>query len=219
MTATRGRGRPGGPEQTGRPARAPDRTAAAERPHDPRIDPPTKADRRRFFGWVAFLSVAPVCVGAVIYAAVNMNGSYPTVKPPVPTGWKAVPGIYASFSAPRSWSLQQDLSDSAGDIFFGGRGGGVGESVVEAKAAPAPGAPLPAIVKTFLGGRYTQLSRRSTSVANAQTAWDYRFALPGGRRAEGVEAWVKGTESLVWLVAVPSSPTGTRVLSTLTLAP
>jgi hypothetical protein len=148
-----------------------------------------------------------------------MNGSYPTVKPPVPAGWQAVPGIYASFSAPRSWSLQQDLSDSAGDVYFGGRGGGVGESVVEAKVAPAPGAALPPIVRTFLGGHYVQLSRRSVGVANAQKAWDYRFALPAGRRAEGVEAWVRGTESLVWLVAVPSSPTGTRVLSTLTLAP
>ncbi len=213
MTATRGRFGP-----SGQAGRWPEPPGGHGRPHDPRIDPPTKADRRRFFGWVAFLSVAPVCVGVVIYAAVSMNGSYPTVKPPVPHGWQAVPGIYASFAAPKSWSLQQDLSDSAGDIFFGARGAGVGESVVEAKVAPAPGAALPPIVKTFLGGRYTQLSRRSTRIANAQMAWEYTFALPGGRRAEGVEAWVKATESLVWLVAVPSSPTGSRVLSTLTLA-
>ena len=106
------------------------------RRHDPRIDPPTKADRRRLWRWAALLAFCPICLGVVVWAALGMNGSYPTVKPPVPAGWQSVPGIYASFSVPGGWSLKQFLSDASGDVYYSGAGGGVGESVTQADRAP-----------------------------------------------------------------------------------
>jgi hypothetical protein len=187
--------------------------------HDPRLHQPTRADRRRTWTWLAVLGITPVCVGIVAWAAVGLNGNYPTVKPPVPTGWKAVPGIYASFSVPRSWSLEQGLSDPAGDVFFGAGGRGVGESVTQATRPPSPASPPPAIVTTFLGGPYTGRSYIPVRLKNADRAFEYHFALSGGRAAEAVMAWARGTQSLVWLVAVPASPTGRRSLSTLALAP
>jgi len=168
--------------------------------------------------WVALFAFCPICLGVVLWAALDLNGGYPTVQPPVPAGWQAVPGIYASFSVPSSWSLQQDMSDSAGDIYYSGPGGGAGESVTEADKAPSAGAPLPAIVGTFLEGTYQVSSVNRITLKNATEAWRYRFYLPNGQAATGVMAWVKPTESEVWLVLSPASATAEKALSTLTLA-
>jgi hypothetical protein len=169
-------------------------------------------------GWVALLTFTPVCLGVVLWAAVDLNGNYPTVQPPVPRGWQAVPGIYASFSAPEDWSLDQTMSDSAGDVYYSGRGGAAGESVVQADRAPAATGPLPPIVGTFLGGGYKVISTTPYTLRNATVAWHFRFALATGRTAVATLAWVKATQSLVWLVAVPATPITQRVLTTLTLA-
>ncbi|MGH9106724.1 MAG: hypothetical protein ACRDZX_12985, partial [Acidimicrobiales bacterium] len=176
-----------------------------------------KAGSRRWLGWVAFLCLTPLCLGGVLWAALGLNGSYPTVRPPVPPGWQPVKGIYASFSAPGSWSLQQSLSDSSGDIYYSGPGGSTGESVSQVKSVPLP-QKLPAIVGTFLGSSYKVTSRSAWAPHNATKAWRYTFALSDGRTGIGVLAWVKPTQSQVWLVAVPASPTAEKVLSTLTLA-
>jgi hypothetical protein len=186
--------------------------------HDPRIDPPTKADKRKLWLWVALLAFCPICLGVVVWAAVGMNGSYPTVQPPVPAGWQSVKGIYASFSVPGNWSLKQFMSDSAGDIYYSGPGGGIGESVTQADNPPKTHGPLPEIVGTFLGWKYEVSSVVATKIANATTAWDYRFQLANGTSATGVLAWVRPTQSQVWLVASRDSATIQRAISTLTLA-
>jgi hypothetical protein len=186
--------------------------------HDPRIDPPTSADRRRLLRWAALLAFCPVCLGVVVWAAIGMNGSYPTVKPPVPSGWQAVPGIYASFSAPSSWSLQQSMSDSSGDIYYSGPGGGAGESVAEADHQPPHLGPLPAIVGSFLEVPYRVTSVTGARIKNATVAWHYNFSLKGGGTAVGVLAWVKPTQSEIWMIVSPVSATTERALSTLTLA-
>ncbi len=185
--------------------------------HDPRLDPPTKADRRRLLGWIAFLGLTPICLGVVVWAALGLNGNYPTVAPPVPGGWQAVPGIYASFSAPKSWTLQQYMSDAAGDIYYSGPGGGVGESVTAVTSAPRPST-LPAIVGTYLTSRYVVVARAGLRVRNATRAWRYTFRLTDGATGLGILAWVKPTQSRVWLVVVPASTTTRKVLATLTLA-
>ena len=189
-----------------------------QRRHDPRIDQPTRADRRRLWKWGALLAFCPICLAVVVWAALEMNGSYPTVKPPVPSGWQSVPGIYASYSVPGSWSLKQFLSDASGDVYYSGAGGGVGESVTQADRAPNANGPLPEIVGTFLGWKYRVTSVSPTKIANATMAWRYRFHLVNGTSSVGVLAWVKPTQSEVWLIASKGSATTEKALSTLTLA-
>jgi hypothetical protein len=168
---------------------------------------------------MALLGFTPVCLAVVAWAALGLNGSYPTVRPPVPAGWKAVRGIYASISVPKDWSLQQTLSDSAGDIYYSGRGGGVGLSVVEADHEPTHTGPFPPIVGAFLGGTGFQVSRSSAlHLPGATVAWAYRFRLTGGGTGTGVLAWAKPTETRVWLVTSHATATTGRVFSTLTLA-
>jgi hypothetical protein len=186
--------------------------------HDPRIDEPTKQDRRRLWKWVALMAFCPICLGVVVWAAIGLNGSYPTVQPPVPAGWQSVAGIYASFSVPGSWSLKQFMSDAAGDIYYSGPGGGVGESVAQADHEPNAAGPLPVIVGTFLGWKYQVSSIATARIPNATVAWRYRFHLANGTSAMGVLAWVKPTQSEVWLVASRDSPTTEKAISTLTLA-
>ncbi len=167
---------------------------------------------------MALLAFCPICLAVVLWAALDLNGNYPTIKPPVPSGWQAVPGIYASFSVPSGWSLQQEMSDSAGDIYYSGPGGGAGESVTQVDSAPSPQAPLPSIVGTFLEGSYRVTSARQIAIKNATVAWRYDFHLMDGRTATGVMAWVRPTQSEIWLVLSPVSPTTEKTLSTLTLA-
>jgi hypothetical protein len=167
---------------------------------------------------VALLTLTPVSIGVVLWAALGLNGSYPTVAPPVPTGWQAVPGVYASFSVPRNWTLQQFMSDAAGDVYYAGPGGGAGESVAEADKAPSPHVALPQIVETFLGGHSQVLSVTPFRLAGAAQAWHYRFRLADGKEGLGTMAWVRTTESEVWLVGLPTSATTERALSTLTVA-
>ncbi len=186
--------------------------------HDPRIDPPTKRDRRRLLGWLALLTLTPICIGVVLWAAIGLNGNYPTVAPPVPRGWQSVAGVYASFSVPHSWSLQQFMSDAAGDVYYAGTSGGAGESVTEADVPPSPRGALPQIVGTFLGAHYRVLSVTAFHLAGAELSWHYQFLLGDGKEGLGTMAWVKTTESEVWLVGLPSSATTERVLSTLTVA-
>jgi len=186
--------------------------------HDPRVDPPNKQDRRRVWLWMALLAFCPICLGVVLWAALDLNGSYPTVKPPVPSGWQAVPGIYASFSVPAAWSLDQEMSDSNGDVYYSGPGGGVGESVAQADTAPSPSGALPTIVGTFLEAPYHVNSVDKITLKHATTAWRYQFHLADGRTAAGVMAWVKPTQSEIWLIFSPVSPTTEKALSTLTLA-
>ena len=185
--------------------------------HDPRLDPPTKKDRRRLLAWVALMGFTPICLGVVVWAALRLNGNYPTVTPPIPPGWQSVPGIYASFSTPKDWSLVQYMSDSAADIYYSGRGGNAGESVTEAGTPPRPTV-LPTIVSTFLVDPYKVTSRTVYRLHNATDAWKYTFALSGGGSGLGVLAWVASTQSQVWLILTPASPTTDKVLSTLTLA-
>jgi hypothetical protein len=154
----------------------------------------------------------------VVWAAVAWNGSYPTVAPRVPKGWQAVAGVYASFSAPKDWKLQQTLSDAQSDTYYFGPGGAAGESVTQATSPPSATTSLPAVVKTFLGGHYRVTSIAPRSVHNADKAWTYRFSLPRGRSAVGALVWVKRTQSEIWLVTLPTSPTTEKVLSTLTVA-
>jgi hypothetical protein len=125
--------------------------------------------------------------------------------------------VYASFSVPRDWSLQQLLSDADGDVFYGGPGGGAGESVTQADTAPSPVPPLSPIVETFLGGPYRVASVSEFHLAGATLAWHYRFRVAGAKLALGIMAWVRDTESEVWLVALPASPTATEALATLTV--
>jgi hypothetical protein len=192
--------------------------AATSHRHDPRVDPPDRKDRRRVWLWMGLLAFCPICLGVVVWASLDLNGNYPTIKPPVPSGWQAVPGIYASFSLPSGWSLQQEMSDSAGDIYYSGPGGGAGESVQQVDSAPSPQGPLPSIVGTFLETSYRVTSAHQIAVKNATVAWSYQFHLADGRTATGVMAWVKPTQSEIWLVLSPVSPTTEKVLSTLTLA-
>jgi len=178
----------------------------------------SRRDRRRLWMWMAFLGFSPLCVGVVAWAAVAWNGSYPTVSPPLPQGWQAVAGIYASFSAPKSWKLQPGMADAQGDAYYAGPGGAAGEVVRQAGSAPSPTGPLPSVVATFLGGTYRVAGFAPYKVRNAAKAWEYRFELPHGKQALGILAWVKSTQSEVWLVALPASPTAHKLLSTLTLA-
>jgi len=180
--------------------------------------PPTKRHGHGLLMWGAFLAFSPICIGVVVWSALGLNGSYPTVSPPVPRGWQAVPGIYASFSAPRSWSLQQDMSDASDATYYSGTGGSAGESVTQAGTPPARTGPLPAIVATFLGGHATVVSQAPVEVRNAAEAWRYELRLDHGASGLAIQAWVRQTQSDVWLVAVPASPVTARVLSTLTLA-
>jgi hypothetical protein len=154
----------------------------------------------------------------VVWAALGMNGNYPTVTPPVPAGWQSVPGIYASFSVPGNWSLKQFMSDVAGDTYYSGPGGGVGESVTQAGRAPDAGGKLPEIVGTFLGSKYQVSSVTPTKLTHANVAWLYDFHLANGTSAMGVQAWVRPTQSDVWLVATNDSATTRKAIGTLTLA-
>jgi hypothetical protein len=195
-----------------------DQQPGPPRRHDPRIDPPNKQDRQRKWLWLSFLAFCPICLGVVLWAALDLNGNYPTVKPPVPSGWQAVPGIYASFSVPAAWSLDQEMSDSNGDVYYSGPGGGVGESVAQANAAPNPSGPLPTVVGTFLEAPYHVTSVNKITLKHATRAWSYQFHLVDGRTASGVMAWVRSTQSEIWLILSPVSPTTEKALSTLTLA-
>jgi len=192
---------------------------AAPRRHDPRIDPPTRADRRRTGWWLLVLGFTPICLGVLVWATVNWNGAYPNVKAPVPRGWQAVPGIYASFSVPSDWSLQPFMSDAASDVYYSGRAGGVGESVTQADQEPSATGRLPEIVGSFLTDRYSVTSVTPFKLRNAADAWRYQFRLANGTRATGILAWASATESEVWLVATPVTATTDEALSTLTLAP
>jgi hypothetical protein len=192
---------------------------APPRRHDPRVDPPTRADRRRTGWWLAVLAFTPICLGVLVWATVNWNGSYPNVKPPVPRGWQAVPGIYASFSVPGDWSLQPFMSDAASDIYYSGPTGGVGESVTEADHEPSPTGHLPLIVGSFLTDRYSVTSVTPFKLRYATVAWRYLFHLADGTKGTGILAWVGGTQSEVWLIATPVTATTDEALSTLTVAP
>jgi hypothetical protein len=222
VASTRAAGTEGGRRQPpGGPV--PVRADPARRPtsdywrHDPRVDPPTKKDRRRLLAWMGLLAFTPVCLGGVVWAALRLNGNYPTVAPPVPRGWQSVPGIYASFAAPRTWSIQQLMSDAAGDIYYSGPGGGAGESVTQASSAPRP-ANLPTIVATYLVDPYKVVSRTDYRIHNATDAWKYTFRLRGGRTGLGLLAWVAPTQSVVWLFVATAAATTEKLLSTLTLA-
>ena len=186
--------------------------------HDPRIDPPNQQDHRRKWLWLSLLAFCPICLGVVVWATLDLNGSYPTVKPPVPSGWQAVPGIYASFSVPATWSLNQEMSDSNGDVYYSGAGGGVGESVAQVNSAPDPSGPLPTIVGTFLEAPYRVSSVHKITLEYATLAWRYQFHIADGRTATGVMAWVRPTQSEIWLIVSPVSPTTEKALTTLTLA-
>jgi len=168
---------------------------------------------------VAVLAFTPICLGVLVWATVNWNGSYPTVKAPVPRGWQAVPGIYASFSVPRNWSLQPFMSDAAADIYYSGPAGGVGESVTQADQDPSATGRLPAIVGTFLTERYSVTSLTPFKLRNATVAWRYQFRLANGTKGTGILAWASATQSEVWLIAAPVTATTDEALSTLTLAP
>ena len=168
--------------------------------------------------WVALLTLTPICIGVVLWAALGLNGNYPTVAPSVPRGWQAVRGVYASFSVPGDWTLQQFMSDAAGDVYYAGTGGGAGESVTEADVPPSPSAAIPQIVATFLGSRFRVLSVKPFHLARAAQSWHYRFRLADGREGLGTMAWVRTTESEVWLVALPASATAETVLSTLAVS-
>ncbi|HYA45013.1 MAG TPA: hypothetical protein VED59_05360 [Acidimicrobiales bacterium] len=198
--------------------RVADESTGATRPHDPRIDEPTRTDRHRVWWWLALLALCPLCVGVVVWVTLSFNGSYPTVKAPVPAGWQPVDGIYASFSVPKAWTLQQGLSDAVGDVYYAGPGGGAGESVTEASRPPSTNSRPPEIVGTFLQQRYVVSSFAPYKLTNASLAWRYRFKLADGTVAVGIHAWVRSSETEVWLVASPSSATVDRVLSTLTLS-
>jgi hypothetical protein len=164
------------------------------------------------------MAFTPICIGVVVWAALDLNGSYPTVKPAVPHGWQAVLGIYASFSVPNSWVLEQSMSDESADVYYSGRAGAAGESVLEADAAPSPTRGFPAVLATYLGGQYAVQSVEPVKLGNASVAWRYRFRLTGGGTGLGVLAWVKATQTQVWLVAAPATALANRVLSTLRLA-
>jgi hypothetical protein len=192
---------------------------AVPRRHDPRIDPPTKADRRRAGWWVLVLAFTPICLGVLVWATVNWNGSYPNVKAPVPHGWQEVPGIYASFSVPGKWSLQPFLSDPSADVYYSGPAGGVGESVTQADKEPSSTGRLPAVVGTFLSGRYSVASVSPFRLRNAAAAWRYQFRLANGTKGTGILAWARDTQSEVWLIATPVTATTDKALSTLSLAP
>jgi hypothetical protein len=208
----------GGAESGGLTAVSTAPRQAMWRRHDPRIDAPTKEDRRKLRRWAILLAFCPICLCVVVWAALEMNGNYPTVKPPVPAGWQSVAGIYASFSVPASWSLKNFMSDVAGDIYYSGPGGGIGESVTPADTAPAPDRSPPTIVGTFLGWKYQVSSVTATRIANATAAWRYRFHLANGTTATALLAWVRPTQSVVWLVASRDSPITEKAISTLTLA-
>jgi hypothetical protein len=165
------------------------------------------------------LAFTPICLGLLVWATVNWNGSYPNVKAPVPHGWQAVPGIYASFSVPGNWALQPFMSDAASDVFYSGPAGGIGESVTEADNKPLPTGHLPAIVGTFLTHRYSVTSVTPFRLRNAAAAWRFQFRLGNGTKATGILAWARGTQSEVWLIAAPVTATTVEALSTLTLAP
>ena len=94
----------------------------------------------------------------------------------------------------------------------------MGESVTQADRAPRTHGPLPEIVGTFLGWKYQVSSVTETKIANATMAWRYRFHLANGELSVGVLAWVKPTQSEVWLVASRDSAATEKALSTLTLA-
>jgi hypothetical protein len=49
-------------------------------------------------------------------------------------------------------------------------------------------------------------------------SWHYRFRLADGKEGLGIMAWVRTTESEVWLVGLPASATTERALGTLTVA-
>ncbi len=208
------------PAGVGNEAPAEAGSQARAKPEDggPRDGAPTSRGRRRVWLWVALLAFSPACVGVATWAALAWNGSYPTVAAPVPHGWQAVPGVYASFSVPKSWSFQQSLSDSQGDVYYSGPGGAAAQSVTEARRPPAPGRTVPAVVANYLGGSYTVTSVAPYRLHNAGRCWEYRFSLPSHEKALGILAWARKTSSEVWLVAMPASPTTERVLSTLTLA-
>jgi hypothetical protein len=155
---------------------------APPRRHDPRIDPPTKADRRRAGWWVLVLAFTPICLGVLVWATVNWNGSYPNVKAPVPHGWQEVPGIYASFSVPSTWSLQPFLSDPSADVYYSGPAGGIGESVTQADKEPSSTGRLPAVVGTFLTESYRVASVTPFRLRNA--ACGLALPVPPGERDE-----------------------------------
>lgn len=179
---------------------------------------PGRMNRKKLWLWVAFLAFSPACVGVATWAALTWNGSYPTVAPPVPPGWQAVAGVYASFSVPKSWSFRQSLSDSQGDVYYSGPGGAAAQSVREVHTPPSPARSVPAVVAGYLGGGYTITSVTPYRLLHAARSWEYRFGLPAHKKGLGILAWAPQTSSEVWLIVVPASPTTERVLSTLTLA-
>jgi hypothetical protein len=185
----------------------------------PEIGDHGRANRRRFWAWAAFLAFSPASIGVVVWAALSWNGGYPTVAAPVPRGWQEVPGIYASFSVPKSWSLEEAMSDSNGDVYYSGPGGDAGQSVTQASSAPSP-RHVPAVVQSYLGSSFSISSIDPIKLVNATVAWRYTFRLgpPTAASAVGILAWDRRAESEVWLVASPASAITERVLSTLRLA-
>ncbi len=168
--------------------------------------------------WLALLALSPLCIGLAVWASSSPSRPLPTVEPPVPSGWQAVRGIYASFSVPKGWALENALSDQVGDVYYSGRGGGAGESVTEANHEPSAAATPPVMVRVFLQENYRVAGTASLGLHNAAVAWLYRFRLADGSAAAAVHAWVRSSGTDAWLVVSPVNRTTREVLRTLTLA-
>ena len=162
--------------------------------HDPRLDPPTKADRRRLLGWVAFLSLTPICLAVVVWAALGLNGNYPTVAPPGSRRLASGAGYIRQLLGAQELDAPAVHERCRGRHLLLGAGGGVGESVTAVTSAPRPTA-LPAIVGTYLTSRYVVVARDGLQIRNATKAWRYTFRLTDGATGLGVLAWVKPTQS------------------------
>ena len=132
-----------------------------QRRHDPRIDQPTRADRRRLWRWAALLAFCPICLGVVVWAALEHERQLPDRQTAGPVRVAIGPWHLCQFLGAR-----QLVAQAVPERRFGRRlitrapGGGVGESVTQADRAPTAHGPLPEIVGTFLGWKYQVTSVR-----------------------------------------------------------
>jgi hypothetical protein len=165
--------------------------------------------------------VSPVCLAVVVWYSIGVKPPpVPTVHPPVPAGWQPEANAYVGLSVPSTWVLRPAYSDSNGDSYWSGPGGGVGESVIVASTAPTQKAAPPAVLTSFLPGEsYRVISETPIRIPNATVAWRVQLSLRNGTEATAVHAWVRDTQTEVWVVGHPSSATVDQSLRTLTLAP
>lgn len=183
-------------------------------------DPARAAAIRRTHRWMVALGLTPIAIFA-IWALVSIFGgpSEPVVNPlHTPKGYTAVTDAYYGFAVPDAWKLNSSLSDSAGDFYYDGAGGWVGENESIAKTSPTPATEVPKSLWAYgatVPTKFTLSGGHRVKVPGTNFAWAVTLTRPGGQRSMAFDVWESNSQTEVWLVVHGSPAAEHDVLSSL----